>query len=128
MANDISQIYTDKAAKPMGHYSQAVVHKDTIYVATQLGINPNQQPITVGTIEEQTEQTLKNVQEILIAANSSLDKVLKVTIYISDISLWNRVNAVYTSFFKEHKPARGVIPVKELHLGFQIAIDVIAAI
>ena len=123
----IDFISTDKAAKPRGHYSQASVYKDTIYVATQLGIVPNQDPIVVGSIEEQMIQALKNVQEILIAAGSNIDRVLKVTLYVADISLWNTINTVYAEFFGQHKPARAIIPVKALHHGFQVAVDVIAA-
>lgn len=121
-------IATEKAAKPLGHYSQAIVHNGTIYIATQLGIEPGK-PIVVGTIEEQTKAALINVREILRAAKSDLNKVLKVTIYLSDISLWDRVNAVYMEFFMDHKPARGVIPSGgEFHKGFQVAIDVIAMV
>ena len=98
-----------------------------MYVATQLGIVPNQ-PIVVGSIEEQTKAALNNVQAILHAAGSDLSKVLKVTIYLSDIQLWDQVNAVYLQFFKTHKPARGVIPSGLFHKGFQVAIDVIAAV
>ena len=128
MSPDISFISTDKAAKPLGHYSQAVVYKDTIYLSAQLGIVPNQHPIQVGSVEEQVDQVLKNVREILIAAGSNLNRVLKVTIYLSDITLWDKINSIYTTFFAQHKPARAVIPVKELHHGFQVAMDVIAAV
>ncbi len=124
---DIDFISTDKAAKPRGHYSQATVYMGTIYVATQLGIVPHQDPVVVGPIEEQVLQALKNVQEILTAAGSDINRVLKVTLYVSDISLWNTINTVYAEFFGQHKPARAVIPIKELHHGFQVAIDVIAA-
>jgi reactive intermediate/imine deaminase len=127
MNKELKIVSTEKAAKPLGHYSQALVHNEIVYVAAQLGITPNQ-PKKVGSIEEQTEQALKNVQEILSATNSNLNRVLKVTVYISDIALWERVNQVFIKFFGEHRPARAVIPVKELHNGFQVAIDVIAAI
>lgn len=126
--NKLSLVTTNNAAKPLGHYSQAVIHNDTIYVSAQLGIVPNQQPIEVGSIEEQTERSLSNIREILKAAGSNLNKIIKVTIYISNIDLWDRVNAVYSKVFAEHRPARAIIPTKELHLGFQVAIDVIAAI
>lgn len=120
------RISTEKAAKPLGHYSQATVHNGVIYVATQLGITPGK-PVVPGTIEEQTTAALTNVQEILRAAGSDLDKVLRVTIYLADIQLWDRVNAVYAEFFKQHKPARGVIPAGTFHRGFHVAFDVIAA-
>ncbi len=123
----IQFIETKNAAPPLGHYSQAVVHNGTVYVATQLGIIPNT-PIVVGSIEEQTRAALNNVQAILYAAGSNLTKVLKIIIYLSDIQLWDQVNAVYMQFFKDHKPARGVIPSGTFHKGFQVAIDAIASL
>jgi 2-iminobutanoate/2-iminopropanoate deaminase len=123
----IKFISTELAAKPLGHYSQATVHNGTIYVATQLGIVPGK-PIVVGSIQEQTEAALNNIREILKAAGSDLDKVLRVTVYVADIQFWDEVNAVYIQFFGKHKPARGVIPCKTLHKGFQVAFDVIAAV
>ncbi|HSX11159.1 MAG TPA: RidA family protein [Chlamydiales bacterium] len=118
---------TDKAAKPLGHYSQAVIHNGTIYVATQLGIVPGK-PIEVGSIPDQTKAALTNVREILKAAGSDLHKVLRVTVYVSDIRFWDEVNGVYSQFFGNHKPARGIISCKEFHKGFQVAFDVIAAV
>lgn len=120
-------ISTERAAKPLGHYSQATVDDNgTIYVATQLGIAPGK-PIVVGSIEEQTERALSNIREILRAAGSDLHKVLRVTVYVADIRYWDEVNAVYTKFFGDHKPARGIIPCGEFHKGFQVAFDVIAS-
>src|SRR5258708_6177111 len=108
----VKYISTEQAAKPLGHYSQATVHNGTIYVATQLGIVPGK-PIVVGSIAEQTKAALHNVREILKAAGSDLNKVLRVTVYVSDIRFWDEVNGVYSQFFGEHKPARGIIPCGE---------------
>jgi 2-iminobutanoate/2-iminopropanoate deaminase len=124
----VQTILTPKAPKPAGHYSQAVIHGDLVFVSGQLPIDPQTGQKKVGSIEEQAEQALKNVMEILKAANSGLDRVIKTTIYISDIGLWDRVNRVYAGFFGEHCPARAVVPTGELHFGFQIEIEAIAAI
>lgn len=120
-------ISTDKAPVPAGHYSQGVVHNGVVYVAGQLAIVPGQKEHTVGSIGAQTEQTLRNVQAILQAADSDLDRVLQMTIYVSDISLWGEVNAAYVRVMGNHKPARAVVPVKDLHYGYQIEIQAIAA-
>jgi 2-iminobutanoate/2-iminopropanoate deaminase len=120
-------ISTSEAPVPAGHYSQAVVHNGVVYVAGQLAIVPGQTEHRVGTIAEQTEQTLRNVKAILRAAGSDLDRVLQMTIYISDISLWSEVNATYTKVMGAHRPARAVVPVKDLHYGYQIEIQAIAA-
>ena len=124
----MQKIHTDAAPIPAGHYSQAIVHNGVVYVSGQLPIDVYARERHVGSIEEQTEQTLKNVSEILKAAGSDLSKVLKVTVYISDIQLWSRVNKVYSDFWGEHRPARVVVPTRELHYGYQIEIDAIAVV
>jgi len=124
----MKMISTPNAPKPAGHYSQAIVHNNLVYVSGQLPIDPESGEKRIGSIEEQTEQALKNLSEILKAAGSSLNQVIKTTVYISDIELWNRVNAVYARFFGEHRPARAVVPTRNLHFGFQIEIEAIAAL
>lgn len=123
----VASIFTDKAAKPNGHYSQAIEHNGLIYVSGQLGIDPNAGEIVVGPIEEQATLALQNIENILKAAGSELSKIIKVNVYVADISLWEPINEVYSAFFNDHEPARIVIPCGTLHLGFQCAFDVIAA-
>ena len=124
----IKTVFTDSAPRPAGHYSQAMVYNGLVFVAGQLPIKPGSAEKTVGSIEEQAELCLTNMREILRAAGSDLNRLLKVTIYISDISLWGKVNEVYTRMLGEHKPARAVIPCKELHYGYQIEIEAVAAL
>jgi 2-iminobutanoate/2-iminopropanoate deaminase len=124
----MEKILTPNAPQPAGHYSQAVVHNGLVYVAGQLAIDPATGERKTGSIEEQTEQTLRNVAAILEAAGSHLNQVLKMTVYITDIELWGRVNETYAKVFGDHRPARAVIPVKDLHYGFQIEIEAIAAV
>lgn len=121
-------IQTDKAPIPAGHYSQAVVHGDLVFVAGQLPIDPLSGEKITGSIEEQTKMVLKNLQAILEASGSSMNRVLKVTVYISDISLWGKVNEVYSQVFGDHKPARAIVPTRELHFGFKIEVDAVAAV
>jgi 2-iminobutanoate/2-iminopropanoate deaminase len=121
-------ILTEKAPIPAGHYSQAIVHHDVVYIAGQLPIVPGRQDRQVGSIEAQTRQTLANLDAILQAAGSSRDRVLRVTVYVSDVKLWPSVNAEYAAFFGDHRPARTVVPVGKLHYGFDIELDAIAAI
>ena len=123
----MQSIETREAPNAAGHYSQAIVHNGVVYVAGQLPIDPKDRNKPVGSIEEQTEQTLRNVEAILTAAGSGLDRVLQMTIYVSDISLWGGVNTAYSRIMGSHKPARAVVPVKELHYGYQIEIQAIAA-
>ncbi|MGB9594032.1 MAG: RidA family protein [Anaerolineae bacterium] len=121
-------ITTPDAPMPAGHYAQAIVHDGLVFVSGQLPIDPRTGHKRVGSIEEQTEQALRNVEAILRASGSSLNKVLKTTVYVSDIALWDRVNAVYARFFGDHRPARAVVPTRELHFGFQVEIEAIAAL
>ena len=120
-------IETRDAPTAAGHYSQAIVHNGVVYVAGQLPIDPKDKNRPVGSIEEQTERTLRNVEAILVAAGSGLDRVLQMTIYISDIELWGGVNTAYARVMGSHKPARAVVPVNDLHYGYQIEIQAIAA-
>ena len=121
-------IFTPEAPKPGGHYSQAIVHKDLIFVAGQLPIDPDTGEKILGSIEEQTERVLKNTKAILEAAGSGINNLLKVTVYVSDIGQWDRVDTVYTEFMGEHRPARAVVPTRELHYGFGVEMDAVAAV
>lgn len=124
----MQSVETPDAPKAAGHYSQGIVHDGVVYVAGQLPIDPRNRERPVGSIEEQTERTLRNVEAILVAAGSGLDRVLQMTIYISDIELWAGVNTAYARVMGAHRPARAVVPVKELHYGYQIEIQAIAAV
>ena len=122
------EITTSGAPGPAGHYAQGIEHGGIVYVSGQLPVKPGSKNKEVGTIEEQTEQALENLEAILKAADSGKDRVMKVTVYISDIALWDRVNAVYARFFEDHRPARAIVPTRELHFGFQIEIEAVAAL
>ena len=121
-------ITSDAAPAAAGHYSQAIVHGGVVYVAGQLPVVPGSTEHVVGTIEEQTEQVMRNVEAVLVAAGSALSRTLQMTIYVSDLSLWARVNATYARIMGAHKPARAVVPVNALHFGYQIEMQAIAAI
>lgn len=125
---EIVSVFTRDAPAPAGHYSQAIVCNGLVFVAGQLSIDPVTGEKKLGSIEEQTELTLRNIAAILKAANSDISRLLKVTIYVADISLWDTVNAVYASFLGETRPARATIPTGKLHSGFLIEIDAIAAV
>ncbi|MBI9044497.1 MAG: RidA family protein [Anaerolineaceae bacterium] len=120
------EIKTEFAPLPAGHYAQAIEHQGLVYISGQLPVKPGVKDKVVGSIEEQTEQVLANLEAILLAADSSKEQVIKATVYISDIRLWDRVNKVYADFFEDHRPARAIVPTRELHFGFQIEIEAIA--
>ena len=106
--------------KPKGHYSPGIEHHGIVYVSGQLPMDlVTREPFT-GPIEEQTELALRNVEAVLHAAGSRLDRVLQMTIYVSDLELWGAVNKKYAEVMGDHRPARAIVPVKELHFGTQI--------
>ena len=111
---------------PRGHYSPAVVHNGIIYVAGQLPLNQNGEP-QLNSIAEQTRQCMHNIEQILIASNSSLSHIIKVNIFVSDIANWPAINTEYARIMGSHKPARIVIPCNTLNYGCGIEIDCIAA-
>jgi 2-iminobutanoate/2-iminopropanoate deaminase len=113
---------------PKGHYSPAVEHNGLIYVSGQLPWNYETGEVETGAIEKQTELALRNVETILLAAGSDLDHVLQMTVYISEMQLWDRVNEVYKQILGEHKPSRAIVPVKDLHFGTKIEIQAIACV
>lgn len=124
----MEKIKLPNAPEPKGHYSPAVVHNGLIFVSGQLPMNLETLEIESGSIEAQTELALRNIETVLLEANSDLNHVVQMTIYISDIELWSKVNEVYASVLGEHKPARAIVPVKDLHFGTKIEIQAIAAV
>ena len=113
---------------PVGHYSPALSHNGLIFVSGQLPIDSATGEVETGAIEAQTELVLRNVEAILIAAGSDLNHVLQFTIYVSEMKLWDKVNEVYRRILGAHKPARAIVPVKDLHFGTKIEIQAIAAV
>ena len=121
-------VSTKNAPAPAGHYSQGMIHGGLVFVSGQLPIDPASGQPRIGSIEEQTELAIANVASVLAAAGSSLDRVIKTTVYVSNIELWGRVNTVYAEFFGEHRPARAVVPTRDLHFGCQVEIEAVASI
>jgi 2-iminobutanoate/2-iminopropanoate deaminase len=124
---EIRTVHTPDAPTPAGHYSQAVVYNGLVFVAGQLSIDPRTGERKLGPVGEQTEQALANVAGILKAAGSSLSRVLKMTVYVSDIEMWGAVNEVYARVLGDHRPARAVVPTRDLHHGFLVEIEAVAA-
>lgn len=123
----MNKIQLPNAPEPKGHYSPAVEFNGLIFVSGQLPRNAETGEVETGAIELQTELALRNVEAILHAAGSDLQHVLQMTIYVSEMDLWDKVNEVYARILGEHKPARAIVPVKDLHFGTKIEIQAIAA-
>ena len=113
--------------QPKGHYSPGIEHNGLIFVSGQLPMTLDTREPVTGPIEEQTELALRNVEAVLKAAGSDLTKVLQFTIYVSDMELWGAVNETYARVMGDHRPARAIVPVKDLHFGTKIEMQAIAA-
>jgi 2-iminobutanoate/2-iminopropanoate deaminase len=111
---------------PEGHYSPGIEHDGLIFVSGQLPMDLVTREPFAGDIETQTELALRNVEAVLKEAGCDLNHVLQMTIYVSDIELWGKVNEVYTRVMGDHRPARAIVPVKDLHFGTKIEIAAIA--
>lgn len=122
------QVVADDAPPPAGHYSQAIVHDGLVFVSGQLPIRPDGTLLDDASVEEQTEVVLRSVGAILEAAGSGLDRVLQMTLYVSDIERWGEVNEAYARMMGSHRPARAVIPVGPLHHGVALEVQAIAAV
>lgn len=114
--------------QPKGHYSPGIEHNGLVYVSGQLPMTLDTREPFSGEIGEQTELALRNVEAVLKAAGSDLQHVLQMTIYVSDIELWGKVNEVYARVMGDHRPARAIVPAKNLHFDTKIEIQAIAAI
>ena len=125
--NTITPVQPATSQPPKAHYSPGIVSGGLIFVSGQLPMDPATGQVVPGGIEAQTERALRNVELVLVAAGASLDRVLQMTIYISDGDLWGAVNATYAKVMGAHRPARAVVPVSPLHYGALIEIQAIAA-
>ena len=119
-------IKTDKAPKALGPYSAGIRFGNMIYTAGQVGIDPVIGEIVAGGIEAETRQVLHNLQAVLKAAGSSLDWVVKTTVFLQDMGEFSRMNAVYAEFFKEKPPARSTVQVGALPKGAAVEIEAVA--
>ena len=120
-------IQTDQAPAAIGPYSQAIRIGDFLYTSGQIALDPESGIFLSGEIEEETEQTLKNISAILQADGLNLENVIKTTVYLSDLDDFARMNQVYEKYFSQNKPARACVQVAALPKGAKIEIDAIAS-
>lgn len=109
-----------------GHYSPGVLVGNVLFISGQLPVDPATGKLAEGGIEEQTRAALANVERVLKAAGLSKTDVAMCRVYIPDMAWWDTVNDVYAAFFGEHKPARVIVPTRELHHGALVEIEAMA--
>ncbi len=120
------EVKTDRAPKAIGPYSQAIIGGGMVYVSGQIPIDPATGELNTGSIEDQTRQVLKNVAAVLEAAGSSMDKVVKTTVFLQSMDEFSRMNQVYGEGFKAPFPARATVQVARLPRDVRVEIEAIA--
>tara|TARA_B100001029_G_C15045847_1_gene447067 strand:+ start:1391 stop:1768 length:378 start_codon:yes stop_codon:yes gene_type:complete len=119
-------ISTKKAPKAIGPYSQAVLKNNTLYCSGQIAINPETEELILSSISEETHQVMKNISEILKAAEMNFSNVVKCSIFMKDMNQYSEINTVYASYFDEEPPSREAVEVSVLPKNVNVEISVIA--
>ena len=134
MSSPIKQVHTDRAPSVDLPLSQAIIHGDTVYLSGQVPVDPEdpgtvENPNVVGeNIEEQTEAVMENAKAILEAAGSSLDNLIKATVYLTDTDDFGDFNKTYRSYLSEPYPARSAFEVSKLAADFKVEVEFIASV
>ncbi len=120
-------IYSDQAPSPVGPYSQAVQHGSTLYISGQIAIDPATGDLITTDIEAETHRVMQNLKNILAAAGATFEHVVKCSVFVKDMHLYGRINAIYASYFQEETaPARELVEVSNLPKFVNIEISAIA--
>ncbi|ELQ13795.1 hypothetical protein A986_18498 [Pseudomonas fluorescens BRIP34879] len=119
-------VHTRNAAAPAGHYAQAVGHNGTLYISGQLPVSPDGSHNVSASFAEQAQMALDNLLAILHASGGTPADLIKVTVYVTTIAHWAAFDRLYAAALGEHRPARAVVPVPELHHGYLIEIEALA--
>jgi 2-iminobutanoate/2-iminopropanoate deaminase len=122
----MESIQTDRAPQAIGPYSQAIKANGFIFASGQIPLDPATMKIVDGGVEEQTRQVLDNLKAVLEAAGSSLDRVVKTTVYLADMNEFAAMNEIYARYFGATKPARATVQVARLPRDVRVEIDVVA--
>ena len=122
-------IQTDQAPAPVGAYSQAVQHNGMLFLSGSIAIHPETGELVLDDIQSETHQVMRNIKAVLDAAGSSFDRVLKCSVFVSDMLNFNAINEVYATYFDAtNAPARELVEVAALPKGVNVEISVIATV
>jgi reactive intermediate/imine deaminase len=116
------------APAPGGHYAQAVLHRDTLYVSGQLGVTSETLHAENIGIADQVTFALQNIAAIGSVVGATVDDIIRCTVYVADIAHWDEANRAYATFFGAHRPARSIVPCGPLHFGALIEIEAVVAV
>jgi len=121
-------VATDAAPKAIGPYSQGVIANGFLYTAGQIALDPASMEVVQGDVKVQTDRVMRNLAAILAAAGTSLDRVVKTTVFLVDMADFPAMNEVYAKHFGEHRPARSTVAVRTLPKNVLVEIDVVALV
>ena len=124
----IDTVATDRGPKAIGPYSQAVKANGFVFLSGQIALDPNTQQVVEGDVVRQTERVLENLKAIVEAAGSSLQNVVKTTVFLADMNDFAAMNEVYGRYFVAHRPARSTVEVARLPKDVRVEIDLIAVL
>jgi 2-iminobutanoate/2-iminopropanoate deaminase len=119
-------VATADAPKAIGPYSQAVKSPGLVYTSGQIALDPATGNLVDGSFEEQVHRVFQNLDAVLRAGGSSFDRVLKATVYLTDLANFQALNTIYAQYFGDHKPARTTVGVSQLPKGGAVEIDLVA--
>lgn len=122
----MTSVATEHAPEAIGPYSQAMICGSLVYLSGQIPLEPGTGAIVSGTIEEETRRVLENIKAVLEAAGSGFDRVVKTTVFLTDMQLFPQVNQVYGEYFVQPYPARSTVAVAALPRGVRIEIETVA--
>lgn len=126
--SDFEYVHTDDAPAAIGPYSQAIVVDGWVFCSGQIPLDPNSGELLKGSVAEQTDLALKNLSAVLRAAGSSLQSVIKTTVFLSDMGTFGEMNEVYARHFGEHRPARAAVQAAALPKYCDVEIECVARV
>lgn len=128
MTQKLTEIRCVDAPPPGGHYAQAVLHRDTLYVSGQLGVTKDTPDPDTVSIADQVVFALGNIEAIARVVGAAKEDVVRCTVYVTDVEHWGEVNRAYAAFFGTHRPARSIVPSGPLHFGALVEIEAVVAV
>ena len=128
MTHKLTEIRCADAPPPGGHYAQAVLHRDTLYVSGQLGVTKDTPDADTVPVADQVAFALGNIEAIARVVGAAKEDVIRCTVYVTDVEHWGEVNRAYAAFFGTHRPARSIVPSGPLHFGALVEIEAVVAV
>lgn len=121
-------VVAQNAPEAVGPYCHGIKHGDALFTSGQIALDPATGQLVEGDVQDETRQVLKNLEAILLAAGTTKNKVIRVTVFIADMNDFARINEVYAEFFAPHTPARACVQVAKLPLDVRVEMDMVAAL